>query len=117
MAVRRRDREPEVIRITSAPESPQQELGHRERRYVISMAIRTVCFVGAIAVGPGWLRWVLVAAAFLLPYVAVVMANSASPRVEGTDPLGPGLTYPELGTGSPDGASEPPPSAHNRGRI
>ena len=53
------------------------------------MAIRTLCFIGAIVVGPGWLRWVLVAGAFLLPYVAVVMANAASPRVEGADLLHP----------------------------
>ncbi len=39
----------------------------RQRRYVISMAIRTVCFVAAVAVGPGWLRWVLVAGAVFLP--------------------------------------------------
>ena len=44
------------------------------------MGFRTLCFVGAILVGPGWLRWVLVAAALLLPYVAVVMANATSPR-------------------------------------
>ena len=96
MAVRHRGRHPEVIRITNAPESPETELGHRERRYIISMAIRTVCFISAIVV-EGWLRWVLVAAAFVLPYVAVVMANSASPRVEGTDLLGPGPVRPELG--------------------
>jgi hypothetical protein len=76
-------------------------MAHRQKRYMISMAIRTVCFVAAVAVGPGWLRWVLVAAAFLLPYVAVVMANSASPRVEGTMPPGPGTSRPELGPGPP----------------
>ena len=90
----------EVVRITSAPESPAADLAHRQRRYVISMLIRTLCFVAAIAVGEGWLRWVLVAGALVLPYVAVVMANSASPRVEGTDPEGPGMvTRPELGHG------------------
>lgn len=97
----RRGHATDVVRITNAPESPGAEIAHRQRRYVISMAIRTLCFLAAIMVGPGWLRWVLVAAAFLLPYVAVVMANSASPRVEGTDPLGPGATRPELGPGPP----------------
>jgi hypothetical protein len=89
------------VRITTAPQSPQEELAHRQKRYMISMAIRTICFVAAIAVGPGWLRWLLVAAAFVLPYVAVIMANSASPRVEGTTPLGPGPTHHELGPTSP----------------
>jgi len=116
MAVRHRGRGPEVIRITNAPESPSAELGHRERRYIISMGIRTVCFIGAIVVGGGWLRWVLVAAAFVLPYVAVVMANSASPRVEGTE-LGPGPLHPELGSGPPDRPKDPPPSGPDHGTI
>ena len=61
------------------------------------MAIRTLCFVGAVVVGPGWLRWVLVVGAFILPYVAVVMANSASPRIEGADLVHPDSGYKELG--------------------
>ena len=61
------------------------------------MAIRTLCFVGAVVVGPGWLRWVLVVGAFILPYVAVVMANSASPRIEGADLIQPDSGYKELG--------------------
>jgi hypothetical protein len=117
MAVGHRKRDPEVVRITSAPESPEVERGSRERRYMISMGIRTVCFIAAVAVGPGWLRWVLVAAAFLLPYVAVVMANSASPRVEGTEPFVPGFAHRELGEGSTPGRGDRPPSADERGTI
>ena len=60
------------------------------------MAIRTACFVGAV-VADGWLRWVLVVAAFILPYVAVIMANTASPRIEGADLVTPRHDYPELG--------------------
>ena len=97
----RRDHGTDAVRITTAPESPGQDLAHRQKRYMISMAFRTVCFVAAVAVGPGWLRWVLVAGAILLPSVAVVMANSVSPRIEGTSPPGPGLTHPELGSGPP----------------
>jgi hypothetical protein len=81
------------------------------------MSIRTVCFVAAILVGDNWLRWVLVVAALLLPYVAVVMANSASPRVEGTEPFGPGLTQPELGPGPAIRPDDPPPSDGGRGTI
>jgi len=47
----------------------------RRRRYVISMAIRTVCFLGAVLVGDGWLRWVLVAAAFILPMAAALYGS------------------------------------------
>jgi hypothetical protein len=60
------------------------------------MAVRTLCFLGAIVVGDGWLRWILVAGAFILPYVAVVMANSASPRIPGADLVQPGNGYKEL---------------------
>jgi hypothetical protein len=84
-------------------------MAHRQKRYMISMGIRTLCFVAAVVVGPGWLRWVLVAGAFVLPYIAVVMANSASPRIEGTLPLGPLSDQRELGAG-PESPQPPPTS-------
>ena len=39
------------------------------------MGIRTICVIGAIFI-PGWPRWVLIAGAVVLPYLAVVIANS-----------------------------------------
>ncbi len=75
----------EAVRTTTAPPSRDAEISARQRRYVVSMAIRTACFVAAIAVGPGVLRWVLVGAAVLLPYVAVVMANAVQTKDEGFD--------------------------------
>lgn len=98
----RRDAEP-VARITSAPESPASELEHRERRYVISMTIRTLCFLGAVvSVRIPWLCILLLLGSLVLPYVAVVMANSASPRptdepIEGPGDLG--RQHRELGGG------------------
>jgi len=50
------------------------------------MAIRTVCFIGAI-IASGWLRWALVAGAVLLPYVAVIMANAGRKRSERPQPM------------------------------
>jgi len=116
MAARQRGHHPEVVSITSAPPSPRQELGQRERRYIVSMAIRTACFVAAVVVGPGWLRWVLVAGAFLLPYVAVIMANSASPRIEGTGPMAPVLPHPEL-DGREERPRDQPTATDKRGTI
>jgi hypothetical protein len=87
---------PDVVRITDAPVSRADEIGARQRRYLLSMGLRTVCFVGAIVVGQGWLRWVLVAGALLLPYVAVVMANTVSGEVAGPRPESPGLQHKEL---------------------
>jgi Protein of unknown function (DUF3099) len=85
------------VRITTAPTSHREDIDRRRRRYLFSMTIRTLCFIGAVVVGPGWLRWVLVLGAFILPYVAVVMANSASPRIEGADLVQPNPGYKELG--------------------
>jgi DUF3099 family protein len=64
------------IRITTARRGLSESIRHREIRYLLSMGIRTACFIAAIIVhGPA--RWVLVVAAFILPYIAVVMANTA----------------------------------------
>ncbi|HSS67490.1 MAG TPA: DUF3099 domain-containing protein [Nocardioidaceae bacterium] len=67
------------VSITSARASRSTEIKHRQNRYLFSMAVRTACFVGAV-VTTGLLRWVLVAAAFVLPYIAVVMANASERR-------------------------------------
>ena len=62
--------------ITSAPVSHSSDLRGREVRYLLSMAVRTVCFVTAIFLADGWLRWILLLAAVFLPYIAVVLANA-----------------------------------------
>jgi hypothetical protein len=85
---RRARRETAPVRITTAPTNAHDDLDRRRKRYVFSMAIRTACFIGAV-VTEGWVRWILVAGAFILPYVAVVMANVASPRIEGADLVPP----------------------------
>jgi Flp pilus assembly protein TadB len=74
------DQHPDApVSITTAHASRSAEIRHRQNRYLLSMGIRTACFVGAV-VASGALRWVLVAAAFVLPYVAVVMANASERR-------------------------------------
>lgn len=79
----------EVFSITSAPESHSSELGTREKRYAISMGIRTLCFIGAVIV-TGPLRWVLIAGAVILPYTAVILANAGVRRKsDGPSPFGP----------------------------
>ena len=45
------------------------------------MGVRTVCFLGAVVAG-GWLRWVLIAGALVLPYLSVVLANGGRERIE-----------------------------------
>ncbi|MFC6152518.1 DUF3099 domain-containing protein [Nocardioides yefusunii] len=70
----------DVVRITTAAPDPEADLSSRQRRYVISMSIRLVCFLGAAAFAPQWPMWVLLAGAVFLPYVAVVGANSKDMR-------------------------------------
>jgi Protein of unknown function (DUF3099) len=79
-----------VYTITGVRRSHLAETRSRTIRYLISMGIRTACFLTAIVVhGP--LRWVLVAAAVTLPYFAVVFANAgrerAGPPPEAVVPL------------------------------
>ena len=66
------------VRITTAAASRDDDIRARQRRYLVSMGIRTACFVAAVIVGHGVIMWLLIVAAVLLPYVAVVMANAAS---------------------------------------
>jgi hypothetical protein len=65
-----------VPSITSAPEPLAADQSRRERKYLIQMGIRIVCFVAAILVAPSWLTWVFAAAAIVLPYSAVLIANA-----------------------------------------
>ena len=69
------------VNITSARTSHSDDLHRRQVRYLLSMGIRTVCFVLAI-VTSGPVRWILVAAAVFLPYVAVILANAKDRRSE-----------------------------------
>lgn len=89
--------------ITDARSATSVEHDSRVKRYALTMAFRTACFVSMIFVD-GPLRWVLFAGAVLLPYVAVVVANQANQRhqpgqVDRADPI----DRPQLTTG-PDEA-------------
>ena len=77
----------EVYRITDARLASSINRNFRTRRYLISMAIRTGCFIAAVFV-EGWPRWALMLAAVVLPYLSVVMANEPFER-QTEDPLPP----------------------------
>lgn len=76
--MRRTDRV-HVPSVTGAVEGLSEEQDTRTRKYLISMGIRTACVLGAIVI-PGWPRWVLIAGAVVLPYLAVVVANSSGKK-------------------------------------
>ena len=73
---RRTDRGPDPVRITTAARPRSEDIRGRERRYLISMAIRTVCFLLTVVFIGHWIMWVFLAASLILPYVAVVLANA-----------------------------------------
>ena len=67
--------------VTEAPQSRAAEIGQRERRYLLIMGIRVVCFVVTVVMfltHAGWLTVIPAAGAIALPYFAVVIANSRS---------------------------------------
>lgn len=92
------ERRGDRVTITDAPVAHSQELRARQTRYLLSMLVRTLCFIAAV-VTSGPLRWVFIAGALFLPYIAVVLANAGSRRT----PQHGGFT-PE-----PFGALEPAP--------
>jgi len=68
--------EPEVFQITDAMTSHSDDLEARMAKYLVSMLVRTVCVLMVFVVD-GWLRWVFIAGAVGLPYVAVIVANNS----------------------------------------
>ena len=99
---RDRSREPEAVRITSAAASRNADIATRQKRYLLSMSLRTLCFVGAIIAslaGVHWLWPILIAGALVLPYVAVVMANAVTTRQDGFELVDHGAGYRQLGAG------------------
>jgi len=70
-----------VFQITGARRGVRDDVNSRTRRYLYSMGVRTACFVLAV-LADGWLRWVLISGAIVLPYLSVVFANGGRERVE-----------------------------------
>ena len=70
-----------VYQISGARRGVRDDVNSRTRRYLISMGIRSVCFVLAV-VTDGWIRWVLISLALVLPYLSVVFANGGRERIE-----------------------------------
>ena len=55
-----------------------EDIAYRQRRYLLMMGIRALCFVIAVILFTnhfGWLAAVPAAGAIFIPYVAVVFAN------------------------------------------
>jgi hypothetical protein len=68
-------KEPIAYDITSAPTSLTNDQAGRQRRYFISMMVRTACFILTVVL-PSPFRWFALLGAVTLPYFAVVIANA-----------------------------------------
>jgi hypothetical protein len=61
--------------ITSAQNGLTNDQSARQRRYFISMMVRTICFILTVVL-PSPYRWIALVGALTLPYIAVVAANA-----------------------------------------
>jgi hypothetical protein len=69
-----------VYDITSAPKGLTTDQSARQRRYFLSMMLRTACFILTVIL-PSPYRWIALLGAVVLPYIAVVVANAGRETV------------------------------------
>ena len=67
--------EKEIFDITSAPKALSADQSARQKRYFLSMMIRTACCILTVIL-PSPYRWIALLGAVALPYFAVVIANA-----------------------------------------
>jgi Protein of unknown function (DUF3099) len=100
--------------VTEARPGLTEDIRYRERRYLIMMGIRTLCFITAVLMFVnhlGWLTAIPAVGAIVIPYFAVVFANGGrEPTRNRTfrqyEPNSPAIYEPPTRPGSPP----PPPS-------
>jgi hypothetical protein len=68
-------KEKKFFEITTAPSALTRDQAGRQKRYFISMMIRTACFLLTVIL-PSPYRWFALLGAVTLPYFAVVIANA-----------------------------------------
>ncbi|MEU3077858.1 DUF3099 domain-containing protein [Streptomyces laurentii] len=116
----------EVFRITGARQGLTEDVRGRQRRYVVSMLIRTVAVIAATTLWNVERPVAIVALVLgaLLPYVAVVIANAGRettpslPSTFGVTPIRPALD-PASEAGTEDrtkARTEAPTEARTEGR-
>jgi Protein of unknown function (DUF3099) len=67
-----------VHMVTQARRSLSDDISYRQRRYLLMMSIRAICFVLAVCLYVnhfGWLAAIPAVGAIFIPYFAVVFAN------------------------------------------
>ncbi|MFD9504388.1 DUF3099 domain-containing protein [Streptomyces sp. NPDC060035] len=110
----------EVFRITGARQGLADDVRGRQRRYIISMSVRTVSVVLAATLWNVERHVAVVALALgvLLPYVAVVIANAGRENVPSLpSTFVPAPMRPALDAARPTDPSETVPEAGQPGRA
>jgi hypothetical protein len=67
--------------ITDATVGLTSDQSARQRRYFISMMIRTACFLLTVVL-PSPFRWIALVGALTLPYIAVIAANAGRETIK-----------------------------------
>jgi Protein of unknown function (DUF3099) len=104
--------------VTEARPGLSADIAYRERRYLIMMGIRTVCFAAAILMFVnhlGWLTAIPVAGALVIPYFAVIFANGGREPTSRRsfrqyEPNSPAIYRPPTRPGGPHVPPTPPPA-------
>jgi hypothetical protein len=105
----RKHGETEVFRITGARQGLADDVRGRQRRYVISMSVRTLAVIAAAVLWNVERHVAIVALVLggLLPYISVVIANAGRERAPSSPPtFVPAPTRPAIGPA--DGTTEAP---------
>src|SRR3984957_21330254 len=95
--------------VTEAQRPRSEDISYRERRYLIMMAFRVICFIVTILLfnaGAGWFAAIPAAGALVIPYFAVVFANGGREpsSTRGFRPYEPNL--PDRFSNSPNPSDE-----------
>jgi hypothetical protein len=96
--------------VTEARVSKSADIAYRQRRYLIMMGVRALCFIAAVLMFAnhlGWLTAIPAIGAIIIPYFAVIFANGGrEPNVtRGFRPYEPSRPARYAGPG------QPPPGA------
>jgi Flp pilus assembly protein TadB len=72
--------DPQVHSISSVPANLAEDQWRRLRAYLLQMGTRVVLILVAALFARGWVLWVCIAGAIVLPYTAVIFANAGRDR-------------------------------------
>lgn len=71
----------EFHNITEAQSALSEDIPARQKKYFISMMIRTLCFLLAVFT-PSPYRWFFLFGAITLPYISVIVANAGRETIK-----------------------------------